>query len=67
MNEIEELDQKLARICIELDAMWKDIGRFVGTESVVKIGESIISLGEMRNLLHEKYPDLPKDEWDAAY
>ena len=64
MKEPYEIDQNLDRIFKDIDGMYKDIVRLVGLDSMGEVLDVINAIQKLRDRIWDKYPDLPKKEWD---
>ena len=62
MRKAQEIDQNLDKIFKELDGMYKDIVRLLGMSSLKEVSDAIKAIQELRNRMHEVYPDLPKKD-----
>jgi len=64
LKEPYEIDQNLDRIFKDIDGMYKDIVRLVGLDSMGEVLDVINAIQKLRDRIWDKYPDLPKKEWD---
>ena len=64
MKEPFEIDQNLENIFKDLDGMYKDIVKTLGVDSLGEVADAIEAIQKLRNRIWDKYPELPKKEWN---